>query len=177
MSWGCDNKSMGSGEGNFGPILIWKWLTIPKKCSSKVWAISMLPIARFRVWVEVPQHIWWRFHSIYGGVQSHFHVKPNFGLVKLGCVAVELGLWQYFGALTILTETLLLLLLSFKYFDKFIVMSDSYQGEAFICHREVVFQQWPKIRVLIHFKAKDLKIESFCKIGFVWCYRKHLNAP
>ena len=48
-------------------------------------------------------------------------------------------------------------------------MSDSDKGESFICDREVVVLLKPKIRVLDCFKEKDLKIESFVKIGFVRC--------
>ena len=48
-------------------------------------------------------------------------------------------------------------------------MSDSDNGEAFIFDREVVVLIKPKIRVLDRFKAKDLKIGSFVKIGFVRC--------
>ena len=48
-------------------------------------------------------------------------------------------------------------------------MSDSDNGEAFIFDREVVVLIKPKIRVLDRFKAKDLKIGSFVKIGLVRC--------
>ena len=48
-------------------------------------------------------------------------------------------------------------------------MSDSDNGDAFIFYREVVVLLKPNIRVLDRFKAKDLKIGSFVKIGFVRC--------
>ena len=61
-------------------------------------------------------------------------------------------------------------------FNKFVpwvnyLISDN--GEAFIFDREVVVLIKPKIRVLDRFKAKDLKIKSFVKIGFVRCSSGH----
>ena len=49
-------------------------------------------------------------------------------------------------------------------------MSDSDNWEASIFDRKVVVLIKPKIRVLDRFKAKDLKIGSFVKIGFVRCF-------
>ena len=46
-------------------------------------------------------------------------------------------------------------------------MSDSDKGEDFICDKRVVVLLKLKIRVLDRFKAKDLKIGSIGKIGFV----------
>ena len=56
-------------------------------------------------------------------------------------------------------------------------MSDSDKGEAFICDREAVVLLKPKIRVLDRFKAKDLKIGSFVKIGFVRCFNIYYEHP
>ena len=56
-------------------------------------------------------------------------------------------------------------------------MSDSDNGEVFIFDREVVVLIKPKIRVLDRFKAKDLKIGSFVKLGFVRCSSLQHWAP
>ena len=50
-------------------------------CLSNIKGWSAAPCEGSWVWV--------------GGVQSHFHVKPNSVELSWGCVEVELGLWQY----------------------------------------------------------------------------------